>query len=78
MDNFYEILGVEQDASMTTIKSAFKKLAKELHPDVGGDEEMFKKINEANETLTDADKRQRYDNTIKTSGKFFSLVILSV
>ena len=55
--NYYEILGVSKDASEDEIKAAYRKLAKQYHPDLHpGDAqaaEKFKEINEANETLSD-------------------------
>lgn len=63
--NYYEALGVSQDASLEEIKKAYRKMAKEAHPDVGGDEELFKKIGEAYETLSDEGRRERYDLGIK-------------
>jgi DnaJ-class molecular chaperone len=61
----YSLLGVAKGASEDDIRRAFRKLAKELHPDVRpGDKaasERFKKVSAAYEFLTDADKRQRYD-----------------
>jgi molecular chaperone DnaJ len=59
--NYYDILGVKKDASEGDIKKAFRKLARKHHPDVGGDEEKFKQINEAYEVLSDAEKRSEYD-----------------
>lgn len=50
--NEFDILGIPQDSDLSTIKKAFRKLAKVHHPDKGGDEEMFKKIQEAYEKLT--------------------------
>lgn len=63
--NFYEILGIAKDASDDEIKTAYKKLARKYHPDLNqGNAEaadMFKKINEANETLSNSQKRREYD-----------------
>jgi DnaJ-class molecular chaperone len=63
MDNYYDILGVEKNASNDEIKKAYKKKALECHPDkTGGDDTLFKKLSVAYETLSDNDKRQQYDN----------------
>ena len=62
--DYYEVLGVAKDASETDIKRAYRKLAAQYHPDVNhepGAEARFKEINEANEVLSDPDKRARYD-----------------
>jgi curved DNA-binding protein len=63
--DYYKILGVARDATQKEIKGAYRKLARKYHPDVNpGDnkaEERFKEINEANEVLTDAEKRKKYD-----------------
>jgi molecular chaperone DnaJ len=62
--DYYEVLGVSRNAGKEDIKRAFRKLAREYHPDVSkhADAEMrFKEINEAYEVLSDDDKRSRYD-----------------
>lgn len=62
--DYYEVLGVAKDATDADIKRAYRKLAAKYHPDVNhepGAEARFKEINEANEVLSDADKRARYD-----------------
>ena len=63
--DYYEILGVARTASDAEIKKAFRKLAREYHPDVAKDkkraEEKFKEINEAYEVLSDRAKRKKYD-----------------
>ena len=61
MKNFYDTLGVAETASEKEIKNAFKVLAKKYHPDQGGDENKFKEINEAYDTLKNSEKRQEYD-----------------
>ena len=61
MDDYYKILGVEKTASEDEIKRAFRKKAHEFHPDKGGDEAQFKKVNEAYQTLSDSSKRKQYD-----------------
>ena len=63
--DYYEVLGVDKNATEVDIKKAFRKKAKECHPDLHPNdkdaEERFKELNEANEVLSDADKRARYD-----------------
>src|SRR5438128_1561928 len=63
--DYYAALGVPRDASDEEIKKAFRKLARQYHPDVAKDkktaEEKFKEINEAYEVLGDPQKRKRYD-----------------
>jgi DnaJ family protein A protein 2 len=58
---YYKLLGVEKNASDGEIKKAFRKLAMKNHPDRGGDENLFKEINEAYEVLSDETKRALYD-----------------
>ena len=63
-EDYYALLGVRRDASQAEIKSAYRRLARELHPDVNPDpetQEKFKEITQAYEVLGDADKRQMYD-----------------
>lgn len=59
----YDILGVNSSANEEEIKQAFKEKAKHAHPDIGGDEEEFKAINEAYTILMDENKRIAYDIT---------------
>ncbi len=62
--DYYKILGVEKNANKEEIKKAYKKLAKQYHPDVNkdpGTQEKFKEISEAAAVLTDDKKKQQYD-----------------
>ena len=64
MADLYDALGVARDADQSEIKSAYRKLARELHPDVNPDphtQERFKEVTAAYEVLSDPQKRQRYD-----------------
>ncbi|MCH5209222.1 MAG: molecular chaperone DnaJ [Oscillospiraceae bacterium] len=63
--DYYEVLGLQKGASDADIKKAYRKLAKQYHPDLNPDnpeaEEKFKEINEANQVLSDPEKRAKYD-----------------
>ncbi len=59
--SYYDILGVNRDATADEIKKAYRKLARKHHPDAGGDEESFKEVNIAYEVLSDPVKREQYD-----------------
>src|ERR1700712_4265355 len=62
--DFYEVLGVSRDAGREEVQQAYRRLARQNHPDVNKDpgaEERFKEINEAYSVLSDEDLRKRYD-----------------
>ncbi|MFK1962371.1 DnaJ C-terminal domain-containing protein [Bacteroides fragilis] len=63
--DYYEILGVDKNASQDDIKKAFRKLARKYHPDLNPNDpsakDKFQEINEANEVLSDPEKRKKYD-----------------
>lgn len=59
----YEILGVPTDADDATIKAAYRRKAKETHPDKGGSKEAFHAVQHAYEVLSDAERRAHYDRT---------------
>ena len=63
--DYYKVLGIEKSATPEQIKKAYRKLARQHHPDVNpndqGAEQKFKELNEANEVLSDPEKRKKYD-----------------
>mgnify|MGYP003323485044 CR=1 FL=1 len=68
----YSVLGVEQTASDQDIKSAFRKLAVQYHPDRGGDENKFKEINEAYDKIKTQEKRQQFEASKRFGGDGFN------
>ena len=70
--NYYSILGVDKGASDSEIKKAYRKKAKECHPDKNGDPEKFKEVSEAYDVLGDKTKRQNYDQFGDPKGSPFS------
>lgn len=70
--NYYETLGVAQNASADDIKKAYRKLASQNHPDKGGDTAKFQAIQAAYATLEDANKRARYDAEQSGGGGTFN------
>jgi len=67
--DYYDVLGIQKNASADEIKKSYRKLAKEHHPDRGGDEQKFKEISEAYETLSDSGKKANYDKFGHSSPK---------
>lgn len=65
MTNYYNILGLEEDADLSEIKTAYRKLSKKFHPDLNPDDaffgKMFLQVQEAYEVLSDEKSRQNYD-----------------
>ena len=67
MVDLYGVLGLSRNADSSEIRTAYKQLAKEHHPDKGGNPEKFKEINQAHEILSDDARRKMYDMTGNTS-----------
>ena len=67
MVDLYSVLGVSRNAETSEIRTAYKQLAKEHHPDKGGDPEKFKEVSQAHEILCDSTRRKVYDMTGNTS-----------
>ena len=61
MKNFYQILGINQNASIAVIKKAYRNLALSEHPDKGGDAEKMSFLTQAYQTLSDPIKRREFD-----------------
>ena len=59
--NYYDVLGLMRDATTDDIKRAYKKAALQAHPDKGGSDEMFQRVNEAYTVLNDPVKKIDYD-----------------
>ena len=64
--DYYEVLGIDKNATEADIKRAYRRMARKYHPDLNKEhpkeaEENFKKVNEAYHVLSDADKRAQYD-----------------
>jgi len=69
--NFYEELGLEKNATKSEIKSSYRSLVKQHHPDQGGEKEKFLAIQNAWETLNDPIKKEKYDRKIFSSSTSF-------
>ena len=69
--DYYDVLGVNKNASMQDIKKAYRKLSFKYHPDKnnGNDSEQFKIISNAYSVLSDSDKKRQYDNSFVTTNR---------
>lgn len=72
MDHYTILKLTKEQATPENIKKNYKKMALKYHPDRGGDPELFKKISEAYQTLSDPAKKRQYDNPIPTFNRFNS------
>ena len=73
MENYYSILGVQENSDQNLIKKAYREMAKKYHPDKNKEpnaEEKFKKVTEAYENIGDPAKRQEYDRKRNFSNSF--------
>src|ERR671927_1376422 len=63
--NYYEVLGISRNASQSEIRNAYRKLAKERHPDhAGGSEAEFSRLQEAHHILSDPKRRRQHDEAL--------------
>jgi len=67
-DTLYELLGVPNDAATEEIRSAYRRLSKTFHPDRGGTAAFFRQLQDAHDTLTNAELRAEYDRSLRISG----------
>ena len=67
--NYYVVLGIEEDADSSSIRSAFRALARRYHPDAGAGSSAieFRRVLEAYETLSDPDRRRLYDRRLRVA-----------
>ena len=75
MSTYYDVLQLPKNASPEQIKKQYRKMSLEHHPDrVNGNEEMFKKISEAYEHLSDDNNRRAYDQSLNPSMNLFDVI----
>lgn len=70
--SLYDVLGVARDASIEFIRAAYRKAAKQHHPDSGGDPEKFSEIKVAHDVLSNPERRKRYDETGEVDASIIS------
>ncbi|MEO5790343.1 DnaJ domain-containing protein, partial [Gelidibacter sp.] len=77
--DYYKVLGIDKSATTAEVKKAYRKLARKHHPDINPNdktaEHKFKEINEANEVLSDPEKRKKYDKYGKDWQQGYSIMI---